>query len=237
VKVAHALRPDNIAALGKLMGLGSWEVDGKYGLSITLGGREVKLLNLANVYTTVARKGVYIDVSPILSIKDQNGYEVYSGDRDERRPVSEEVAYLIWHILSDEKARLPAFGTRNWMSISGQKVAVKTGTTDEKRDNWTFGFTPSYVVGVWVGNNDNEPMNRYLASGLSGAAPMWNRIMSRVLEGKDREVFDQPDNVFVKVDERCGASEIFIEGSNIPERLCRIEEDEDNNDENSEESD
>jgi len=117
--------------------------------------------------------------------------------------------------------------------IPGYKVAVKTGTTDNIKDNWTFGFTPSYVVGVWVGNNDGEPMNRYLASGLSGAAPMWNRIMTLVLEDQPNGVFPRPEGVFIKKDDECDRSEIFIKGTNIPETLCP-EKDEDSDKEDKE---
>ena len=139
----------------------------------------------------------------------------------ENRVVSEEVAYLIWHILSDNNARLQAFGTNNFLTIVNKKVAAKTGTTDSKRDNWTFGYTPSYVVGVWVGNNDNAPMNPTLSSGLSGAATIWNKIMSHLLESKENEELQKPDGVFTKTDEKCGVTEIFIKNSKIPEELCK----------------
>ena len=225
VKVAKAVGPDNIVSLGKDMGLTNWRVDGSYGLSVTLGGKEVRLLDLANVYATLARKGAYAELSPIISIRDGRGYEIFSKKVIyPRQVISEEVSYLMWHILSDEQTRLPAFGTRNFLSIAGKQVAVKTGTTDLIKDNWTFGFTPSYVVGVWVGNNDNKPMNRYMASGLTGAAPIWNRIMSEVLAGKANEIFDTPTGVFVKRDEGCNRTEVFIKGSNVPKSLCPVEE-------------
>ncbi|OGC75458.1 hypothetical protein A2547_02855, partial [candidate division WWE3 bacterium RIFOXYD2_FULL_43_10] len=173
VKVAKAVGPDNIVSLGKDMGLTNWKVDGSYGLSVTLGGKEVRLLDLANVYTTLARKGAYAEPSQIISIRDGRGYEIFSKKAVyPKQIISEEVSYLMWHILSDNQARLPAFGTRNFLTVPGKQIAVKTGTTDQIKDNWTFGFTPSYTVGVWVGNNDNKPMNKYMASGLTGAAPI-----------------------------------------------------------------
>ena len=79
--------------------------------------------------------------------------------------------------------------------IPGHTVAVKTGTTDSKRDNWTFGYTPDYVVGVWVGNNDNAPMDPQLTSGVTGAAPIWNRIISSLLEGKPNVNFIRPADI------------------------------------------
>ncbi|EKD95205.1 MAG: hypothetical protein ACD_25C00025G0001 [uncultured bacterium] len=225
VRVAKTVGPDNIVSLGKDMGLTNWKVDGSYGLSITLGGKEVRLIDLANVYTTLARKGAYAELSPIISIRDGRGYEIYSKKQVyPRQVISEEVSYLMWNILSDEQARLPAFGTRNFLSVAGKQVAVKTGTTDLIKDNWTFGFTPGYTVGVWVGNNDNKPMNKYMASGLTGAAPIWNRIMSEVLAGKPNEVFDMPAGGFVKKEEGCNGSEVFIKASNVPKSLCPTEE-------------
>lgn len=221
VKLAYSVGADNIVKLGRDMGLKNWVVGDGYGLSITLGGKEVRLLDHANVYATFARKGMYKDTTPFLYIKDNKGYEIYNfGGRPENRVLSEEVSYLIWNILSDNAARVPAFGSGNALVVPGYKVAVKTGTTDLIKDNWTMGYTPSYVVGVWVGNNDSTAMNRYLASGVTGAAPIWNRVMSTVLEEKNDEIFDMPSGVFTKYDKDCGRSEVFIKGSNVPDKLC-----------------
>lgn len=227
VKLAHAVGPDVIVEKGKEMGLKNWEVDGSYGLSITLGGKEVRLLDHTNVFATFARGGISKDVSPFMSIKDSKGYELYRDNREEKQVLSKEVSYLIWDILSDNNARTPAFGTGHQLTIANYKVAVKTGTTDNKRDNWTMGFTPSYVVGVWVGNNDNTPMNQYLASGLTGAAPIWNRITREVLRDKPNELFSVPENIFRKYDAECNRSEVFIKGSNVPKTLCPPKEDDD----------
>jgi 1A family penicillin-binding protein len=222
VRLAQAMGPDNIVSLGKQLGLTTWNVDGSYGLSVTLGGKEVRLIDLTNTYATFARKGIYKEASPYLSIKDGKGFEIYNSKaRTEQRALTEEVSYLVWHILSDNIARLPAFGTQNFLSLPGRAIAVKTGTTDLKRDNWTLGFTPTYTVGVWVGNNDNKPMDPYLASGLSGAAPIWNKIFSTIADGKPDEPMIMPNGVFVKIYKECGnKSEIFIKGSTIPNTLC-----------------
>ena len=220
VNLARSLGPDNIVKLGQEFGLSNWQVDGSYGLSITLGGKEVKLLEHTNFYASLARGGIFKKTTPFISIKDNNGFEIYKDDRNERQVVSADTAYLIWHILSDNNARVPAFGYRNSLVIPNKKVAVKTGTTDNIRDNFTMGYTPSFAVGVWVGNNDNTPLNRNLSSGLSGAAPIWNRIMSQVLENVPDEQMSKPDSVFVKYDKGCNRSEIFIKGSKVPESLC-----------------
>jgi membrane peptidoglycan carboxypeptidase len=225
VKLVNKLGPDNMVELGHNAGLTNWEKDGSYGISVTLGGKEVRPLDLANVYATFARGGVHKDVTPFISIKDTKGHELYTGNSNEERVIKPEVAYIVTNILSDYYARLPAFGTNNFLSVKGHTIAVKTGTTDLKRDNWTIGYTPSYVVAVWVGNNDNTPMNRYLASGLSGAAPMWNRIMTVLLEGKPDESFEVPSGVLVKYEEKCNRSEVFLKGSRIPETLCPDDKD------------
>lgn len=227
VKLVKEVGPDNMVTLGKRMGLTNWQVDDSYGYSVTLGGKETRLLDLANVYATFARGGVARPTTPFISVKDANGFDLYSSD--DLKPVqvvSAESVYLISNILSDNVARTPAFGSRSQLTIAGHTVAVKTGTTNEKRDNYTVGYTPSYVVGVWVGNNDNKPMNQYLASGVSGAAPIWNRAMQVVLEGSSNEQFSIPEGVFVKIDNACGRSEVFAKGSKVP-NLCSVEKDKD----------
>jgi len=130
---------------------------------------------------------------------------------------------LISHILLDNNARTMEFGPNSWLVVPGKTVSVKTGTTDDKRDNWTFGYTPSYVVGVWVGNNDNSPMNQKISSGITGASPIWNKIMTYVLKGKPDEQPQKPDNVVaMDIDSFLGGlphggqptrSEYFIKGT------------------------
>ena len=220
VKLVKEVGPDNMVTLGNKMGLKNWQVDDSYGYSVTLGGKETRLLDLTNVFATFARGGVYRPTTPFISIKDANGFDIYSADEVKPEEVlSPESAYIISNILSDNNARTPAFGSQSQLVIPGHTVAVKTGTTNEKRDNLTIGYTPSFVVGVWVGNNDNKPMNQYLASGVSGAAPIWNLAMRTVLEGTKNEEFIAPEGVFVKYDNKCGRSEVFTQGSKVP-NLC-----------------
>lgn len=230
VKLVRAVGPDNMVQLGIDMGLKTWKVDGSYGLSVTLGGKEVSLLDLTNVYSTFARGGLYKDINPFISIQDAYGYEIYNslGKYPDAQVLSPEVSYLITHILSDNAARTPAFGPTSALVIPGHTVAVKTGTTDEKRDNYTVGYTPTYAVGVWVGNNDNKPMNPYLASGVSGAAPIWNIVMNQLLAETPNEPFIVPNGILVKVDPACGNRlEVFVKGSNIPQHLCVLDKDKD----------
>ena len=215
-----------MVALANKMGLKNWKFDSSYGLSVTLGGKEVRLLDLTNVYATLARSGVYRDVTSFISIKDANGFEIYNkNDQKEERAISDGISYLVTNILSDNYARSGAFGFNNSLNIPKHTVAVKTGTTDAKRDNYTFGYTPSYVVGVWVGNNDNTPMNPQLASGLSGAAPIWNKIMLSLLNGFENETFLPPPSVVFRNYPECkNRSEVFIRGTEL-KSICSVPND------------
>lgn len=231
VKLVRALGPDNMVSLAKSMGLKNWELDGSYGLSVTLGGKEARLLDMSNAYATLARGGVYKSTTGILSIEDSFGYKVENiYTPNEQRVISASTAYIISSILSDNGARTPAFGSNSALVIPGRQVAVKTGTTDFKKDNWTLGYTPSYAVGVWVGNNDNTEMNPRLASGLTGAAPIWNRVMKELLVNKN-EAFAIPDEVVAQQDKSCGNKvEYFAQGSKIPNNLCKTEDSNEQND-------
>ncbi len=147
----------------------------RLGLSVTLGGGEVRLIDMVSAYSAFANGGYKVPPTAILKVTDKDGHVLEeSKPKKGRRVLTEEQAFLINHILSDNSARLITFGENSLINIQG--VAAKTGTTNDKRDNWTVGWTPSIVTGVWVGNNDNTPMQR-VASGVSGAAPIWRRII------------------------------------------------------------
>ncbi|MEK7595186.1 MAG: transglycosylase domain-containing protein [Patescibacteria group bacterium] len=224
VKVLMSLKLDDMVKLAKNMGLQTWEADGNYGVSLTLGGKETRLLDLTNAYATFARRGQYTSTKAILKVTDGKGYTIFDRDYlplDTKKALSAEVSYIVTDILSDNGARLPAFGMNNFLSVHNHRIAVKTGTTDNKRDNYTLGYTPSVAVGVWVGNNDNSPMNQALASGLTGAAPIWNRTMSFVLNDKQPEDFDVPPGVVVKTYPECGnIREVFLKGTEARSLNC-----------------
>ncbi len=168
----------------------------RLGLSMTLGGGEVTLLNLTSAFGVFGTGGLREPVVSILKVEDPKGkvlYEYHSPSA--ARVLPADVAYIISDMLSDNDARKDTFGTNSYLVIGGHTVAVKTGTTDDKRDNWTVGYTPSVVVGTWVGNNDNSPMSPTLASGVTGAAPIWNRIMREALKDKKDEPFTRPDTI------------------------------------------
>ena len=203
----------------------------KFGLSITLGGGDIKPLSLAISYSAFANGGYKVDPVAIMKVADRKGKMLYENKNvSKKRVIGEDVAFLISHMLLDNNARLITFGENSYLNIRGREVAVKTGTTDNKRDNWTIGWTPHYLVMVWVGNNDNSPMGN-IASGVTGAAPIWRRLMLDSLKGKPSEDFVIPKNVIaVTIDAYSGGLpldgkptrvEYFIKGTE-PQSISSI---------------
>ena len=167
----------------------------RVGLSLTLGGGEVRLLELTGAYAAFMNGGYSVDLVSILRIEDINGDVLEENSPQKKKKVfSEEEAFIISDILSDNDARSAIFGTNSLLNIPGRQVAVKTGTTNDKRDNWTIGGNNHAVVGVWVGNNDNSPMKQ-VASGITGASPIWRRIMIEALNGKPVISFNPPGEI------------------------------------------
>ena len=192
-------------ASSSAFGITSFKDPKNYGLALTLGGGEVKMTEMAQAFSSFANRGKVKKLTEILKVEDKLGKILYKFSdpnyvKDIKKPmtapsslsisgknaISPETAFIISHILLDDNARSQSFGTGSYLSVSGHAVSVKTGTTDDKRDNWTIGYTPNFLTAVWVGNNDNSPMNPWLTSGVSGAAPIWNKVMKYVLK-------DQPD--------------------------------------------
>ncbi|MCX7996880.1 MAG: PBP1A family penicillin-binding protein [Patescibacteria group bacterium] len=196
----------------------------RFGLSIALGGGEVTLLDLTSAYTVFASGGEKRDVQFIEEIRDQSGKMIYRKPRPKaKRVFSPEVSFLISHILSDDNARASAFGRGSLLNIPGKTVAVKTGTTDEKRDNWAIGYTNDITVGVWVGNNDNTQLNPRVASGTTGATSIWHKVMVQMLKQYKDGIIEKPDGVQAQqIDSLFGGlprdgipsrSEYFIKGT------------------------
>ncbi len=182
VKLLSKLGVANLIDFGRKMGIKTWEDESRFGLSLTLGGGEVTMLDMAEVYGTLANNGARLDLNPIISIKNYKGQQLEADRSTGRQVISNKTAQIMTDILSDNTARAPAFGTNSPLVIPNKKVAVKTGTAETKRDNWTIGYTPDYVVAVWVGNNNNSPMSPHLESGSTGAAAIWHEIMVDVLK-------------------------------------------------------
>jgi len=199
------------------------ETMSRVGLSLTLGGGEVRLLDLTAAYGAFLNKGYKVEPIAILKIEDNTGKVLEENNPQKgKRVLTEEQAFLIADILSDNKARSAVFGENSLLNIKDKQIAVKTGTTNDKRDNWAMGGNGDVVVGTWVGNNDNSSM-KTVASGVSGASPIWRRILLKALEGKSNTKFEIPANIVTKeVDDISGYSahdgfpsrlEYFIKGT------------------------
>lgn len=150
-----------------------------YGLSIVLGGGETKLLDMVSAYSVFANNGLKVPSKSILRIEDSKGKIIEESKKNSRRILESRVCGLITDILSDNEARAPMFGNRSYLYFENYPVAVKTGTTTNFRDAWTIGYTPSIVVGVWVGNSNNAPMKG--VSGVIGAGNLWHSFMEKIL--------------------------------------------------------
>lgn len=205
---------ENFVASASAFGINSFKDPKNYGLSLTLGGGEVKMTEMATAFSSFANRGVVKELNPILKIEDKFGKTLYKFEAPNfisnvkkplnypnflsikgKKPISEDTAFIISHILLDDNARSASFGAGSQLVIPGHAVSVKTGTTDDKRDNWTIGYTPNFMTTVWVGNNDNTPMHPYLASGVTGAAPIWNRVMRMLLKNQPDLWPIRPENV------------------------------------------
>lgn len=166
----------------------------RFGLSVTLGGGEVRLYDLVRAYSAFANGGERVEPVAILKV-ERDGKTIYEAKSiKKQRVMSEATAFLTNHILSDNNARLMTFGANSYLNMSGRPIAVKTGTTNDRRDNWTVGWSTGAVVGVWVGNNDNSPMTN-VASGVTGASPIWRNIMLKTWEKYQGEEWTIPDTV------------------------------------------
>ncbi len=221
VRVLSSYGVEAMVEMGERMGITTWQNVDDYGLSLTLGGGEVRLLDLARVYSTVANYGKRPEFTSVLKVKDLTGFlhEEFKCQTQENSLVTDvaasssalenggveaeencggeqvldpRVAYIITDILKDNNARSPTFGSNSLMVIPNHpEVAVKTGTSNELRDNLTVGYNQNYLVAVWVGNNDNTPMAR-IASGVTGATPIWNKIIRGLLANEENHEWQVP---------------------------------------------
>lgn len=167
----------------------------RVGLSVTLGGGEVKLLDLTSAFSIFVNKGYRVDPIALLKVEDSTGAVLEEAKPQKGKKVlSDEEAFLVADILSDNKARTDVFGPNSLLNFPDRQVVVKTGTTNDRRDNWAMGGTPQVVVGTWVGNNDNSPMQA-VASGVSGASPIWRKILQEALRGKPSIRLEVPPNI------------------------------------------
>ena len=168
------------------MGISTFKDPKNYGLSLTLGGGEVRMIDMATAFSSFSNLGIRQDIWALQKIEDSKGNTLYKRKEDEGpRVLSMEAAYLVSHMLLDNNARTAAFGPSSYLNVKGHpEISVKTGTTNDRRDNWTIGYNNERLVVTWVGNNDNTSMS-YVASGVTGASPIWNKIMTYALKDKE----------------------------------------------------
>ncbi len=210
VKLLAESGVDKMIDLGEKMGITTWTDRKRFGLSLALGGGEVKMVDLAQAYSIFANMGTKIEIDPVLKIDNYLGESLFEKNILKEKIIDEEYAFLINTTLSDDYARSPIFGLNSKLKIPNKTVAVKTGTTNSLKDNWCVGWTPSYLVAVWVGNNDSTPMS-YVASGISGATPIWNRIIHQLVDDKQDEIWNVPKNI--TKEKACGKEDYFINGT------------------------
>jgi len=197
VKVLASLGVTKMIEQATKMGITTWSDPSNYGLSLTLGGGEVKLIDLAQAYATVANYGQKSEIFPILEVKNSKGkiLEKNMNFKLFEKVIDSRVAFLLIDVLKDNKARSPAFGPNSQLVIKNHpEVAVKTGTSNNLKDNLTVGFNQDFLVAVWVGNNDSSSMS-YIASGVTGAAPIFNKIMTNLLKDKESVPWNEPDGL------------------------------------------
>ncbi|KKT40777.1 hypothetical protein A3K29_00510 [Candidatus Collierbacteria bacterium RIFOXYB2_FULL_46_14] len=192
--------PANFARFAQSLGITSWNDASRYGLSMALGSLEVRMVDMATAYSAFANQGIRTPLNTIIKVERSNGKilrlsgcpsynksvaESPTANAEDhscnpKKSISSVTAYLISDILSDDIARSPAFGTNSVLNIKSAKVAVKTGTSNNLKDNWAIGYSQNFLVATWVGNNDSTPMSQ-IASGITGASPIWAKIFYQIL--------------------------------------------------------
>lgn len=219
VRTLQFVGVDTMIEYARKMGITTFRDASRYGLAITLGGGEVKLLEHTGAYSVFANAGVRNPITPFLKILDDNGNVIEQYQPHPDPVLTPELAYLISNILSDNYARRITYGLNSPLKLSRPSAAAKTGTTDDHRDGWTMGYTPYLAAGVWVGNSDNTPM-----AGLYGsrsASPIWHDFMEVAIQFYPDEPFVRPPGIAdmpkcgtEKAGEKCSqwGKDIYIKG-------------------------
>jgi len=190
VKLLYLVGIKDSISLAKKMGITSLKNSSEYGLTLVLGSGGVSLLEMTSAYGVFANEGVRVPYQNILRVEDSDGNILKSFSGNGESVLEKNIALQISDILSDNVARTPAFGANSYLYFGGRDVAVKTGTTNDYRDAWIIGYTPSFALGSWAGNNDNSSMEKKVAGFI--IAPMWNEIMQEVLKKYPEESFEEP---------------------------------------------
>ena len=218
VKVLDTIGVQTMTNLARRLGITTLADSNRFGLAVTLGGGEVRLLELTAAYAALANGGRATQPLAILRVEDEQGHLLLSSPPQAggEQVLDPRVAFLITDILSDNEARIPSFGEESVLKLS-RPAAVKTGTTTDFRDNWTVGYTPDLVVGVWVGNADNEPMRE--TSGVSGAAPIWRDFVEAALKGQPVHEFVRPAGL---VETQVCSLSGLLAGPDCPHRVSEL---------------
>ena len=197
VKVLYLANIQDTIELAKKLGITTLSNGAsRYGLSLVLGGGEVKLLDMVSAYGVFPTEGLLVSPVSILRIEDANGNIIEENKKTQKRVLATQVCRIINDILSDNEARAPMFGSGSPLYFKNWQVAAKTGTTQDYKDAWTIGFTPFIVTGVWVGNNDNSPTAK--KPGVVLAAPIWHQFMERVLLKYPKQNFKKPELILTQ---------------------------------------
>lgn len=214
---------DHFINFATQMGITTFTDPKNYGLSLTLGGGEVRPIDMAQAFGVFANQGIKQPLSAISKVVDWKGNVLEERDFNKiklsgERVIDSDTTFIVSHILLDNNARSGAFGTSSFLNVKGHpEVSVKTGTTNDRKDNWTIGYTANVVVATWVGNNDGSPMSGAV-SGVSGASPIWNRIIKEVLDKAERGAFDPSEkgHAWVKQPEGVVGATICSDTGGLP---------------------
>jgi len=188
VKLFYLVGMQNAFNLAENLGISTLSDLSQYGLTLVIGGGEATPLDMTSAYSVFANDGIKNADTGILKVEDSNGQTLEEYSPNPKQILNKNTALMLSDILSDNKARTPTFGANSALNIPN--VAVKTGTTNNDKDAWTIGYTPSIAVGVWAGNNDNKQMK---SGGSAIAAPIWNKFMTEALKTLPNETFEKPD--------------------------------------------
>lgn len=184
----------DVVGLAQKMGIPTLTNPDRYGLSLVLGGGEVTLLDMTSAYGVFANEGVRFPARGILKIDHgkENLFDASKNEPQGTQALDPQVARTVTNVLSDNNSRGMVFGLRSPLQLGARPVAAKTGTSQDFRDGWTYGYTPSLVAGVWTGNNDNSPMKNN-SDGVVTAGPIWNTFMRQALDQTPIEQFTAPE--------------------------------------------
>ncbi len=197
IKTLYLVGIRNAIQLAQNMGLTTLGNPDQYGLTLVLGGGEVRLLDIVGAFGTFGNDGVKNTPTGIIRVEDSNGAVLEEYSQNPVQVLPQNIARDMSAMLSDAPARFPEYPLNSPLSFPGYDVAVKTGTTDDTRDAWVIGYTPSIAMGVWTGNNDNSPMVKSVAGYI--AAPMWHEVMAYALTKYPRTYFGEPSPIYTSV--------------------------------------